>query len=117
MGIVNSVQLIGYCAQKPELCQTKRGLPMAILVVYTHEKNREGISINQPHRCVFFGNQVVLIADIADTGRHIHVRGAIRSQAVGEGKARRYYTSIWVGELYESAQPIAAITRDLFQDL
>jgi len=52
--------------------------------VYTQDfvKNKE--PINQVHRCMFFGSKAEMITKFASRGRHIHLRGSLRSQHIGE---------------------------------
>ena len=117
MSLNNDVRLMGFCAGKPVLKQTQRGVPMATLVVYTQEiiKNQE--PLNQAHRCIFFGNKAEMIVKFASKGRHIHLRGSIRSQAVGEGSDRIYYTSILVEEFKVSPRQSVEALKDTLRDI
>ncbi len=117
MSLNNDVRIIGFCAQKPELKRSKNGNPLAILVVYTQDFIHAEKTIQQPHRCVFIGKQAELIAKMADTGRHIHIRGSLRYQRKGEGNDVRYYTNILVEEFRLSPRQSLGMLKDTLREM
>lgn len=117
MSLNNDVRLMGFCAEKPVLKKTQHGTPMATLVVYTQELMKNKDPINQAHRCIFFGGKAEMIVKFASTGRHIHLRGSLRSQAKGEGQDRRYYTSILVEEFKVSPRQSVEALKDTLREI
>ncbi len=117
MSLNNDVRLMGFCAAKPTLKTTKHGTSMAILVIYTQEYVKDKEPISQAHRCVFFGDRAESIVKYASKGRHIHVRGSLRSQHKGEGAERRYYTSILVEEFRLSPRQSIEALKDTLREI
>ncbi len=67
-------------------------------------------TIDQAHRCVFFGRMAESILKKNCKGRHVHLRGTLRSQRVGDGEQARYYTSVLVEEcLFSPRQNVEAL--------
>ena len=98
MSLANDVRLIGYCADKPKMKKTKNGKSMAVLVVYTRDHIGNGEHISQPHRCISFSKVAEYIVNKAEKGKHVYVRGTLRTKRVGEGKNSHYYTNIFIEE-------------------
>ncbi len=117
MSLNNDVRLMGFCAAKPTLKTTQMSTPMATLVIYTQDYIKDGKPISQTHRCVFFGKRAEMIAKVASKGRHIHLRGSLRSQCKGEGKDRRYYTSILVEEFRVSPRQSVEALKDTLREI
>ena len=90
---------------------------MATLVLYTQYNVKNGDVINQAHRCVFFGNRAEMIVKFASKGRHIHLRGSIRSQSKGEGADRHYYTNILVEEFKVSPRQSVEALKDTLREI
>lgn len=120
MSLTNDFRMMGFCAQKPVLKRTLKGKPMAVLVVYSRDWFGQDHDISQAHRCLFFGKKAEWISKMADRGRHIHVRGMIRSQRKGEGNDARYYTSVIVEEFQlsprQSVESLKDAVREIIKD-
>lgn len=107
---------MGLCAEKPTLKKTKNGTSMAVLVIYTQEITKKE-PINQAHRCVFFGASAENITKLATKGRHIHVRGALRTKLKETGKLRYYITSILVEEFRLSPRQSVESLKDMLENM
>ena len=132
MSLNNDVRLAGFCAEGATRKETKFGTAMAVLVIYTQEPSYgkqsnqkqlenmirgKGNTIDQAHRCVFFGNKVDHIVKKASKGRHIQLRGTLRSQRVGEGVQARYYTSVLVEEYRFSPRQNVEALQDVVREI
>ena len=117
MSLNNEFRCIGYCAEKPLIKLTKEGRPMATLAVYTRDAIGKDEYINQAHRCVFFGKKAEIIASKADKGRHIHIRGMLRSERIGDGLEAKYYTNIIVEEFKVSPRQSVEAVKDALREM
>ncbi len=117
MSLTNDFRCLGFCADKPLIKTTKNGTQMAILAVYTHDFVEEGQFISQAHRCLFFGKKAEMIAEKADKGRHIHIRGMIRLQRQGEGQDARYFTNVIVEEFSLSPRQSVEAVKEVLRDM
>jgi len=120
MSLANEWRGLGFCAATPKLTTTKQGTYKATLVIYTKDHIGQGEYINQPHRCLFFGEKAKLAAKMIEAGRHIHIRGTLRSIRRGEGKDAHYYTSILVEEFQlsprQSVESLKSTLREVIDE-
>lgn len=98
MASLNKVQLIGNLGQDPELRYTESGKAVTNLSVATNFSYQG--SDGQPvqgvdwHRVEVWGKQAEACAQYLTKGRQIYVEGRIKTDVVGEGDARKYFTKI-----------------------
>jgi len=117
MSLTNSVRLIGFLADKPTLTKTSTGTPMAECTVYTRETMGLVEELNQPHRCVAFGKIAHALASQGEKGRHIHLRGALRSARYGEGDNVYYLTNIMIDSFHISPRQSLAALKDTLREM
>lgn len=113
MSLNNDVRIMGFCADVPKFRHTQKGTAMATLVVYTQDYEADNTPINQAHRCVLFGAKAEKIVALVEKGRHIHIRGSLRTKRIEKEGDVRYYTSILVDEYRLSPRQSVAAVKDL----
>ena len=114
----NSVQLIGFLGADPELRYTPNGKEVCHLSVATNQvyNNSQGERVTETewHKVVLWGNDAVNASKYLTKGRQVHVEGRIKTDIVGEGDDRKYYTKIiarpgTLGYLGGNGAPQAAV--------
>ena len=94
----NLVILIGRLGKDPVLRFTPDGKPVCDLSLATNkfykDASGEKQTLTEWHRVTVWGNDAENAAQYLSKGRQVYIQGSLKTDVVGEGDDRRYYTKV-----------------------